>query len=114
MNGVVGIFSVLSDQLSQGVDQIVFSSVHPAGSRPVSRGERDRRVSMRLHRGGEANAAEHARGEPSRMSGVHTRGSFATGNASGVRRIGGSRDKGLANDDFVPRTSTRQMQRAAK
>ncbi|XP_028413122.1 casein kinase I-like [Dendronephthya gigantea] len=84
------------------------------GSRPVSRGERDRRVSMRLHRMGETNAGEHARGEPSRMSGVHTRGSLATGNASGVRRMGGSRDKGLANDDFVPRTSTRQMQRTAK
>ena len=85
-----------------------------AGSRPVSRGERDRRVSMRLHRGAETGPAEHARGEPSRMSGVHTRASLATGNASGVRRMGGSRDKGLGNDDFVPRTSTRQLQRPAK
>ena len=69
---------------------------------------------MRLHRGAETSAAEHARGETSRMSGVHTRASLATGNASGVRRMGGSRDKGLANDDYVPRTSTRQLQRPGK
>jgi hypothetical protein len=69
---------------------------------------------MRLQRGAETNPVEHARGEPSRMSGVHTRASLATGNASGVRRMGGSRDKGLANDDFAPRTSTRQFQRPAK
>ena len=69
---------------------------------------------MRLHRGGDAGAADHARGEPSRMSGVHTRASLATGNASGVRRMGGSRDKGLGNDDFVPRSTTRQLQRNAK
>ena len=80
----------------------------------MSRGERDRRVSMRLHRGAESGAAEHARGEPSRMSGVHTRASLAAGNASGVRRMGGSRDKGLANDEYVPRTSTRQLPRTAK
>ena len=69
---------------------------------------------MRLHRGAETGPADHVRGEPSRMSGVHTRASLATGNASGVRRMGGSRDKGLGNDDFVPRTSTRQLQRPAK
>ena len=70
---------------------------------------------MRLHRGGEASGTDHARGEPSRMSGVHTRASLATGNASGVRRMGGSRDKGLGNDDFVvPRSTTRQLQRNAK
>lgn len=85
-----------------------------AGTRPVSRGERDRRVSMRLHRVADPSAGEHGRGEPSRMSGVHTRASLATGNASAVRRMGGSRDKGLANDDFVQRTSTRQLQRNAK
>lgn len=85
------------------------------GSRPVSRGDRDRRVSMRLHRGADGGGAiEGGRGEPSRMSGVNTRASLAAGNASGVRRMGGSRDKGLANEDFIPRSSARQMHRTGK
>lgn len=93
----------------------VAASPAAGGSRPVSRGERDRRISMRLHRGADATGgAEHGRGEASRMSGVHTRASFATGNASGVRRMGASRDKGLGNDEFIARTSSRQLPRTAK
>lgn len=69
---------------------------------------------MRLHRGGDAGGADHGRGEASRMSGVHTRASFAAGNASGVRRMGTSRDKGLGNEDLIARTSSRQLPRTAK
>ncbi|KAK3728467.1 hypothetical protein QZH41_002328 [Actinostola sp. cb2023] len=67
-----------------------------AQGRPMSRAERERRVSMRLHRGAPAdiNPAELPHREMSRMSGAHVRSTpVMAAPPSGLRRAGTGRDR---------------------
>ncbi|XP_031556243.1 casein kinase I-like [Actinia tenebrosa] len=73
------------------------SPIGPQG-RPISRAERERRISMRLHRGAPAdvNPMELPHGEMSRMSGAHVRSTPVMApppSGTGLRRTGTGRDR---------------------
>ncbi|XP_032230390.2 casein kinase I isoform X2 [Nematostella vectensis] len=95
-------------------DPIGGPAASPVGAqgRPMSRAEREKRVSMRLHRGAPADVspADMPRGDMSRMSGAHVRSTPAMATApsgSAMRRSGTGRDREAGSVEL--RQSARHM-----